>query len=303
MSGPTQDDSLAVDIRGLNKRFGSTTVLNDLGLQVRKGEVLAFLGPNGAGKTTTLRVLLGLLRSDAGTLSVLGFNPWTHADQLHRRLAYVPGDVSLWPNLTGGEVIDLLMRLRGCQDEPRRLKLIKRFDLDGRKPCRAYSKGNRQKVALIATLACNVDLYVLDEPTSGLDPLMEAAFRDCITELRGQGKTVLLSSHILSEAEALADRITIIRSGRVIETGTMSELRHLTRSTIKAELHSVTDGIRSVAGVSALQIEGHVVQAEVESSALNSFLAELTKGGIRTLHCQPPTLEELFLRHYRAEGR
>src|ERR1700744_255331 len=226
----------AIEARGLCKRFGKATALDGLDLVVRTGEVHAFLGPNGAGKTTTIRVLLGLLRKDGGAARLLGGDPWREATALHARLAYVPGDVTLWPGLTGGEIIDLLGRLRGGMDAQRRDALIERFALDPAKKARAYSKGNRQKVALIAALASNAELLLLDEPTSGLDPLMEAAFRDCITGERRHGRTVLLSSHILAEAEALSDRVTISRGGRTAETGTLAELRHLTRTTVDAEL-------------------------------------------------------------------
>src|SRR5579864_6914215 len=227
----------AIEVTGLRKSFGRTAALDGLDLTVRDGEVHAFLGPNGAGKTTTLRILLGLLRMDAGQVTLLGGDPWRDAVGLHRRLAYVPGDVTLWPGLTGGEIIDLLARLRGGAADPkRRQELIERFDLDPSKKARAYSKGNRQMVALIAALASDAELLILDEPTSGLDPLMEANFRDCVNAERQQGRTVLLSSHILAEAEALADRVTIIRAGRAVETGTLAEMRHLTRDLVEAEL-------------------------------------------------------------------
>src|ERR671938_978306 len=226
----------AIQVSGLVKTFGRTRALDGLDLSVRTGEVHGFLGPNGAGKTTTIRILLGLLRADAGTATLLGGDPWNDVTTLHRRLAYVPGDVTLWPNLSGGEVIDLLGRLRGGLNRQRRAELLERFDLDPRKKGRAYSKGNRQKVALIAALASDVELLLLDEPTSGLDPLMETVFQDCITEERKAGRTVLLSSHILAEAEKLCDRISIIRAGRVVDSGSLSELRHLTRTSIQADL-------------------------------------------------------------------
>src|SRR6195256_2916787 len=226
----------AISTEGLVKSFGRTYALDGLDLTVRTGEVHGFLGPNGAGKTTTIRILLGLMRASAGTARLLGGDPWRDATALHRRLAYVPGDVTLWPNLSGGEVIDLLGRLRGGLDPTRRADLLERFDLDPRKKGRTYSKGNRQKVALIAALASDVELLLLDEPTSGLDPLMEDVFRDCIASERNNGRTVLLSSHILAEVEALCDRISIIRNGRTVETGTLSELRHLTRTSVSAEL-------------------------------------------------------------------
>jgi ABC-2 type transport system ATP-binding protein len=290
--------SAAIAISGLVKTFGRTRALDGLDLSVATGEVHGFLGPNGAGKTTTLRVLLGLLRSDAGTVRLLDGDPWREVATLHRRLAYVPGEVSLWPNLTGGEVIDLLGRLRGGMDPRRRHDLLERFDLDPRKKGRAYSKGNRQKVALVAALASDVELLLLDEPTSGLDPLMEEVFRTCIDEERDRGRTVLLSSHILAEAEALCDRVSIIRRGRTVESGTLAELRHLTRTSISADLVAVPDGLTGLAGVHDVEIQGTRLRCEVDTAHLDAVLRRLTEGGVRSLVSQPPTLEELFLRHY-----
>jgi ABC-2 type transport system ATP-binding protein len=292
----------AIEAQGLVKRFGKATALDGLDLTVRAGEVHAFLGPNGAGKTTTIRILLGLLRKDAGAVTLLGGDPWRDATTLHGRLAYVPGDVTLWPSLTGGEIIDLLARLRGDTGElKRRTELIERFDLDPSKKANAYSKGNRQKVALIAALASDAELLLLDEPTSGLDPLMEAAFRDCVDAERRGGRTVLLSSHILAEAEALADRVTIIRAGRAVETGTLAEMRHLTRTTVDAELDGPAE-LGSLPGVHDAVLEGTRLRCEVDNAALNDVLRRLTATGVRTLTCRPPTLEELFLRHYADEG-
>jgi ABC-2 type transport system ATP-binding protein len=262
--------------------------------------VHAFLGPNGAGKTTTIRILLGLLRKDAGEAELLGGDPWRDAVALHRRLAYVPGDVTLWPNLTGGEIIDLLGRLRGGLDPKRRQALTERFALDPAKKARAYSKGNRQKVALIAALASDAELLLLDEPTAGLDPLMEATFRDCVQEERQQGRTVLLSSHILAEAEALSDRVTIIRDGRAVETGTLAEMRHLTRDFVDAELAGPVS-LDGLPGVHDLVADGLRVRCEVDHTALDEVLGRLHQAGVRSLTCRPPTLEELFLRHYSAE--
>jgi len=288
----------AIEATGLAKRFGKATALDGLDLTVAAGEVHAFLGPNGAGKTTTIRILLGLLRKDAGKAVLLGGDPWRDATALHGRLAYVPGDVTLWPSLTGGEIIDLLARLRGDTGElKRRKELIERFDLDPAKKARAYSKGNRQKVALIAALASDAELLVFDEPTSGLDPLMEAAFRDCVNAERRGGRTVLLSSHILAEAEALADRVTIIRAGRTVETGTLAEMRHLTRTTVDAELAGPV-ALDTLPGVHDAVMEGTRLRCEVDNAALNEVLRRLTATGVRTLTCRPPTLEELFLRHY-----
>ena len=293
----------AIEVSGLHKSFGKTVALNGLDLSVAAGEVHGFLGPNGAGKTTTIRIMLGLLRSDGGTARLLGGDPWRDAVALHRRLAYVPGDVTLWPTLTGGEVIDLLGRLRGGVDSKRREELLERFALDPTKKARDYSKGNRQKVALVAALASDVELLLLDEPTAGLDPLMEAVFRQTAEEERSRGRTVLLSSHILSEVEALCDRVTIIRAGRTVETGTLTELRHLTRTSIAAELDSIPQGLDQLAGVHDLVLDtGQTgrsrVRCEVDSDKLEEALRLLVAAGVRTLTSQPPTLEELFLRHY-----
>jgi ABC-2 type transport system ATP-binding protein len=295
--------SNAIEVRGLRKSFGQTRALDGLDLAVRTGEVHAFLGPNGAGKTTTIRILLGLLRKDGGEASLLGGDPWRDATALHARLAYVPGDVTLWPSLTGGEIIDLLSRLRGRRagiDAKRRQALTERFDLDPAKKARAYSKGNRQKGALVAALASDAELLILDEPTAGLDPLMEASFRECVNDERQAGRTILLSSHILSEAEALSDRVTIIRDGRAVETGTLAQMRHLTRNFVDAELTAPVS-LEGVPGVHDLDVQGARVRCEVDHAALNDVLSRLTVAGIRSLTCRPPTLEELFLRHYSPE--
>ncbi|SEG92516.1 ABC-2 type transport system ATP-binding protein [Thermomonospora echinospora] len=288
----------AISVSGLVKTFGRTRALDGLDLTVSPGEVHGFLGPNGSGKSTTIRVLLGLLRADAGTAELLGGDPWRDATALHRRLAYVPGDVTLWPNLSGGEVIDLLGRLRGGLDPRRRAELLERFELDPRKKGRAYSKGNRQKVALVAALASDAELLILDEPTSGLDPLMEEVFRQCVREERRRGRTVLLSSHILSEVEALCDRVTIIRRGRAVESGTLDELRHLTRTSIQAELARPSDGLAGLAGVHGLEADGARVRFEVDGGRLDEVLRHLVGSGVVSLVSRPPTLEELFLRHY-----
>lgn len=291
----------AISVSGLIKSFGRTRALDGLNLSIRTGEVHGFLGPNGAGKTTTIRVLLGLLRADGGSAQLLGGDPWREATELHRRLAYVPGDVTLWPNLSGGEVIDLLGRLRGGLDAHRRAELLERFELDPKKKARTYSKGNRQKVALVAALASNVELLLLDEPTSGLDPLMEAVFQQCIAEERKNGRTVLLSSHILAEVEALCNRVSIIRSGRTEESGTLAELRHLTRTSISAELENPPSGLATLPGVHAVQIDGTRIRCELDTAELNEVLRYLTALGVRSLTSQPPTLEELFMRHYQAD--
>ena len=291
----------AIAVSGLVKTFGPTRALDGLDLTVNTGEVHGFLGPNGAGKTTTLRILLGLLRPDAGVARLLGGDPWRDTAELHRRLAYVPGDVTLWPSLSGGEVIDLLGRLRGGLDRKRRDELLRRFDLDPRKKARTYSKGNRQKVALIAALASDVELLLLDEPTAGLDPLMEALFRQVIAEERHNGRTVLLSSHILAEVEALCDRVSIIRAGRIVESGTLADLRHLTRTSVQAELAAAPDGLVGLPGVHDLEVDGTRVRCQVDADHLDALLRQLTSVGVRSLVSQPPTLEELFLRHYQAE--
>jgi polyether ionophore transport system ATP-binding protein len=295
--------STAISVSALVKSFGRTRALDGLDMTVRTGEVHGFLGPNGAGKTTTIRVLLGLLRPDAGRAALLGGDPWRDAVALHRRLAYVPGDVSLWPSLSGGEVIDLLGRLRGGLDPKRRTELLERFELDPAKKGRTYSKGNRQKVALVAALASDVELLVLDEPTSGLDPLMETVFQDCILEERKAGRTVLLSSHILAEAEKLCDRVSIIRAGRIVESGTLSDLRHLTRTSIQAELRRPPTGLDGLAGVHGLEVEGTRVRYQVDTGQLDATLRRLTDYGVRSLVSQPPALEELFLRHYQTGNR
>ena len=288
----------AIEMNGVVKTFGTTRALDEFDLHVRPGEIHGFLGPNGAGKSTAIRVLLGLLRADSGTARILGADPWDAAVAIHHRLAYVPGDVSLWPNLTGGEAIDLFARLRGSFDQARRDAMIERFDLDPTKKARTYSKGNRQKVALVAAFASDVELLLLDEPTAGLDPLMEVVFQDVLHEEKARGRTVLLSSHILGQVEKLADTITIIRQGHDVESGTLADLRHLTRSSIEAEVTSDPSGIRSVPGVHELVIEGNHVRFNIDGAHLAAAVGALHDLGLRSLVCQPPTLEELFMRHY-----
>ncbi|MFB7261137.1 ATP-binding cassette domain-containing protein [Streptomyces nojiriensis] len=292
----------AISVAGLHKAFGRTRALDGLDLSVATGEVHGFLGPNGAGKSTTIRVLLGLLRADSGTAELLGGDPWADAVALHRRIAYVPGDVTLWRNLSGGEVIDLYGRLRGGLDRTRRAELVERFELDPTKKGRTYSKGNRQKVALVAAFASDVELLVLDEPTSGLDPLMEEVFQACVTEARAAGRTILLSSHILSEVETLCDRVSIIRRGRTVETGTLAELRHLTRTSISAELAGPPNGLAHLPGVYDVQVQGLKVRLQADTDKLDAVLRSLTASGVRSLTSTPPTLEELFLRHYTEEA-
>jgi ABC-2 type transport system ATP-binding protein len=283
---------------GLVKTFGTTRALDGLDLVVETGEVHGFLGPNGAGKSTTIRVLLGLLRADAGRVEVLGGDPWNDAVSLHRRLAYVPGDVELWPNLTGGEAIDLLGRLRGGLNQTRRAELIERFNLDPTKKGRTYSKGNRQKVAIVAALASDAELLVLDEPTSGLDPLMEVVFQDVINQVKAEGRTVLLSSHILAQVEKLADRVSIIRRGRIVQSGTLNGMRALTRTTIEAETTRPVDGLEQLPGIHNLETADGRVRFAVESEALDDTVRTLSQFQIRSLTSHPPTLEELMMRHY-----
>jgi ABC-2 type transport system ATP-binding protein len=290
-----------IHVEKLVKKFGNLKALDELDLTVEKGEVHGFLGPNGSGKSTTIRVLLGILRKNSGDVRLLGEDPWDEAVKLHRQLAYVPGDVNLWPSLTGGEAIDLLCSLRENIDKKRRDEMIERFQLDPRKKFGTYSKGNRQKVALISALASDVDLYIMDEPTSGLDPLMESIFQETVMELKAKQKTVLLSSHILAEVEALCDRVTIIREGRTVESGTLDELRHLHRTTIKAVTEKPVSGLRKLNGVHNVKAAGNHIEFEVESKYLDAALEALTKLNVRGLTSHPPSLEELFLRHYDEE--
>ena len=287
-----------MEVEDLVKTFGRTRALDGLDLEVRRGEVHGFLGPNGSGKSTTVRVLLGLLRADSGRVRLLGGDPWADAARLHRRLAYVPGDVVLWPNLSGGETVDLLGRLRGGLDPARRDELVQRFELDLTKRGRAYSKGNRQKVALVAALAADVDLLLLDEPTSGLDPIMESRFQACVEEFRDRGGTVLLSSHILDEVERLCDRVSIVRAGRVVEAGTLDDLRHLTRTSLRVETDREPTGLERLPGVHHLVVDGRAATFEVDTARLGEAVSAVASYGVQSLVSQPPTLEELFLRHY-----
>jgi ABC-2 type transport system ATP-binding protein len=288
----------AIEVRGLTKNFGSVRALDGLDLDVREGEVHGFLGPNGAGKSTTIRVLLGLARADSGQVHLFGGDPWRDAVPLHRQIAYVPGDVTLWPTLTGGETIDLLARMRGGIDTTRRAQLIERFGLDPTKKARTYSKGNRQKVSLVSAFSSNAALLLLDEPSSGLDPLMENVFQQCVAEARDRGVTVLLSSHILAETEALCDRVTIIRAGKTVESGTLESMRHLSQTSIKAELLSDPGDLTRIKGVADVSFEGRVLRAQVDSDSIGELIRVLGDAGVRSLVSQPPTLEDLFLRHY-----
>ncbi|MDZ7786347.1 MAG: ABC transporter ATP-binding protein [Candidatus Saccharibacteria bacterium] len=293
----TRSNSI-IEVKNLVKKFGSFTALDGLNLSVKQGEVHGFLGPNGSGKSTTIRVLLGLLKKTGGEVSLLGKDPWEDAVKLHEDIAYVPGDTSLWPTLSGGEAIDVLGALRGGINRKKRDEYIKRFQLDPRKKFRTYSKGNRQKVALVAALSSDADVFIMDEPTAGLDPLMEAVFQTCVNELKQQGKTVLLSSHILAEVEALCDRVTIIREGKTVETGTLGELQHLHRTTIKVEATTKITGLSEQKGVHNLRTKGNHAEFEVESDRIDAVLDTLAKQKIKALRSHPPTLEELFLKHY-----
>lgn len=283
---------------GLVKKFGSFAALDGVDIEVEKGEVYGFIGPNGAGKSTTIRVLLGILKATEGDAEIFGKNSWSDAVEIHKNVAYVPGDVNLWPNLTGGEVIDLFIKLRGGGNKTRRDELIRRFELDPTKKCRTYSKGNRQKVALIAAFSSDADLYILDEPTSGLDPLMVRHFEECVLEAKGEGRSVLLSSHILSEVEKLCDKVAIIRQGKIIEKGTLKELRHLTGSILLVETKRPMPGLPELKGVRGIQEKDGALSFQVDTEDLDEVLRYVSDFGIIRLESKPPTLEELFMRHY-----
>ena len=291
-----------IDIHDLHKHFGHVRALDGLDLTVEEGEIHGFLGPNGAGKSTTIRILLGVLRATSGQAQMLGRDPWADAVALHREIAYVPGDVTLWPSLTGGETIDLLARMRGGIDQARRAELIERFDLDPKKKTRTYSKGNRQKVSLISAFSSPARLLLLDEPSTGLDPLMEQVFRECVREARDRGVTSLLSSHILAETEALCERVTIIRAGKTVESGSLESMRHLSRTSIKAELLGDPGDLSRIKGVEDISLEGNVLHAQVDADSFGELIRVLGDTGVRSLVSQPPTLEELFLRHYKVDG-
>ncbi len=291
----------AIQIENLTKTFGKTRALDGLNLTVEVGEVHGLLGPNGAGKSTTIRVLLGLLHADSGVATLLGGDPWRDVESLHRRLAYVPGEVMLWPNLSGGEVIDLLGRVRGGLDPKRRADLLERFDLDPTKKSRAYSKGNRQKVALVAALSSDVELLLLDEPTAGLDPLMDAVFRESVHDFRDRGRTIFLASHILSEVEALADRVSIIRDGKTVDVGSLAQMRHLARVSITADVARGAEAIGKLKGIHDFRTQGDRVEFDVDPGELSGALVALAKAGATSLTSHPPTLEEIFLRHYSDE--
>lgn len=296
-------NSYAIEIRDLYKKFGKVEALRGLNLLVPKGQVTGFLGPNGSGKTTTIRILLGLFRADKGTAELLGGNPWKDAVALHRRLVYVPGDVALWPKLTGGEVIDVLSSLTGGLEPERKKKMLERFDLDPTKKARTYSKGNRQKVALVAALASRAELLILDEPTSGLDPLMEAAFTESIQEIKAEGRSVLLSSHIFSEVEKLADAVTIIKEGATVESGTLAQLRHLTRTRVSVVLKKDAEGLTGLTGVHEIRKEGDRITFSLDNEAMGPVMARLASLAPVGLTVNPPSLEDLFLSHYKTEDR
>ncbi|MCK1985616.1 MULTISPECIES: ABC transporter ATP-binding protein [Peribacillus] len=282
----------------LTKKFGKFTALNGVNIEVIKGEVFGFIGPNGAGKSTTIRVLLGILKATDGEAKIFGMDAWKDSVEIHKRIAYVPGDVNLWPNLTGGEVIDLFVELRGTNNKSRREELIKKFDLDPSKKCGTYSKGNRQKVALIAAFSSDADLYILDEPTSGLDPLMERVFQECVMDAKKEGKSILLSSHILSEVERLCDKVGIIRQGQIIETGTLDELRHLTRTSLLVETKHPIPALGNVNGVWDIVMKDRAFSFQVDTGELDNVMKYISQFGIVKLESAPPTLEDLFMSHY-----
>lgn len=291
-----------LEISNLTKTFGKFTALDNVNLEVNSGEVYGFIGPNGAGKTTTIRVLLGILKASKGEASIFGMDAWDDAVEIHKRIAYVPGDVNLWPNLTGGEVIDLFVKLRGTNNKSRREELIKRFQLDPAKKCRTYSKGNRQKVALISAFASDADLYILDEPTSGLDPLMESIFQECVMEAKEKGKSVLLSSHILSEVEKLCDKVSIIREGKIIETGSLDDLRHLTRNRMSIQTKKPIDNLSDISGIHDIEENDGLIHFQVDSEELDNIVKYINQFGIVKLESAPTTLEDLFMRHYKGDG-
>lgn len=288
-----------VEVKGLQKNFGQFQALKDVSFEVNAGEVLGYIGPNGAGKSTTIRILLGIIRATQGKVQIFGKDVWQDSIEIHKKIAYVPGDVYLWPNLSGGETIDLFLKLHGAINQEKRDQLIKKFDLNPKKKVRSYSKGNRQKIALIAALATEAELYIFDEPTSGLDPLMEAVFQEEVKELKAAGKAIILSSHILSEVEKLADRVAVIRKGEIVETGTLDDLRHLTRYQYKVETEQEAVGLKELSSVHDLQIKENEATFQVDSDAIDEILKTLLLYGVKKLEATPPTLEDLFMRHYQ----
>jgi ABC-2 type transport system ATP-binding protein len=294
--------NFSLQINNLTKKFGKLTALDNITLDVNEGEVFGYIGPNGAGKTTTIRVLLGILKATKGTAKVFGMDAWRDAVEIHKRIAYVPGDVNLWPNLTGGEVIDLFVNLRGSHDKARREQLVKKFELDTTKKCRTYSKGNRQKVALVAAFASDVDLYILDEPTSGLDPLMGSIFNECVLEQKSRGKGVFLSSHIMTEVEQLCDRVGIIREGKLVEKGTLSEMRHLTRVKMDIITEKPVEGLAQMNGVHEVLEKQGGLSFHVDNDVIGAIVAHISQYGIKKLESAPPSLEDLFMRQYSKTG-
>lgn len=289
-----------VKVQGVQKNFGKVQALSDVSFTVEAGEVIGFIGPNGAGKSTTIRILLGIIKRDAGTAEIFGKDVWKDSLEIHKRLSYVPGDVALWGNLTGGEIIDLFMKLHGSGSKEKRDYLIKRFELDPKKKAKGYSTGNRQKVSLIAALSVDSDLYVFDEPTSGLDPLMERVFQEEVEKIKESGKSILLSSHILSEVERLADKVVIIRQGEIVETGSLDELRHLTRSTVTLATEGDVAEMFNMTGVHDFIQKDNEATFSVDNENLNDILLEASNLGVTKFEAVPPTLEELFMRHYES---
>ena len=289
-------------VTNLTKKFGKFTALDGVNLEVNSGEIIGFIGPNGAGKSTTIRIILGIFKATSGDVKIFDKDAWNDAVDIHKRVAYVPGDVNLWPNLTGGEVIDLFVKLNGTKSGSKREVLIQKFDLDPTKKCRTYSKGNRQKVALVAAFSSDADLYIFDEPTSGLDPLMEKVFQECVMEVKKQGKSVLLSSHILSEVEKLCDRVSIIRQGKIIESGTLAELRHLTRTQVIVETKEPITGLANFEGIHEVEENDLGISFQVDSDKLDMVIRHINSFGIVKLESAPPTLEDLFMRHYEGVG-
>lgn len=288
-----------VEVKGLQKNFGQFQALKDVSFEVNAGEVLGYIGPNGAGKSATIRILLGIIRATQGKVQIFGKDVWQDSIEIHKKIAYVPGDVYLWPNLSGGETIDLFLKLHGASNQEKRDQLIKKFDLNPKKKVRSYSKGNRQKIALIAALATEAELYIFDEPTSGLDPLMEAVFQEEVKALKAAGKAIILSSHILSEVEKLADRVAVIRKGEIVETGTLDDLRHLTRYQYKVETEQEVVGLKELSSVHDLQIKENEATFQADSDAIDEILKTLLLYGVKKLEATPPTLEDLFMRHYQ----
>lgn len=288
-----------VEVKGLQKNFGQFQALKDVSFEVNAGEVLGYIGPNGAGKSTTIRILLGIIRATQGKVQIFGKDVWQDSIEIHKKIAYVPGDVYLWPNLSGGETIDLFLKLHGAINQEKRDQLIKKFDLNPKKKVRSYSKGNRQKIGLIAALATEAELYIFDEPTSGLDPLMEAVFQEEVKGLKAAGKAIILSSHILSEVEKLADRVAVIRKGEIVETGTLDDLRHLTRYQYKVETEQEAVGLKELSSVHDLQIKENEATFQADSDAIDEILKTLLLYGVKKLEATPPTLEDLFMRHYQ----